>query len=107
MHITRVQQWVGAILVLAVAYGGIAVPMAYVSTLMTDRADLYGRGVGIWVMSMVVGILSIEGALLLLEHGRAWPVLGFGVLPAAAAGAGLPPVAEWSAPALLRVAPAL
>ena len=82
MELTRVQQWVGATLVVAVAGLGISAPMAYVSTLMADADGRYGNGVGIWIMSMVVGALTMQGAWILLGHRSVSPWIWLGFLPA-------------------------
>jgi hypothetical protein len=85
VHLTRVQQWVGATLFLAVAGLGISAPMAYVSILMAHNGGMYDNAIGIWIMSMVVGLITMEGAWILLGHRTVSPWIWVGVLPAAVA----------------------
>jgi hypothetical protein len=85
LHITKVQQWVAAILVFVVVGIGMSVPLAWVSLMMVDIAGRRGDAVGLWVMSAVCGAVTVAGMLLI--HGRSVlsPHLGWGLLPAAVA----------------------
>lgn len=85
MNITNVQQWVAAILLIAVAGIGMSVPLAYVSTILVDDAGRHDDAIGLWVMSMVVGALTAQAAWLLHGHRSVSPWLPVGVLPAAVA----------------------
>lgn len=85
MEITRVQQWVGATLLLGIAGLGMVTPMAYVSTLMIERDGLHDRAIGIWVMSMILGLATMQAAWALLGHRTVSPWLPVGLIPAVVA----------------------
>lgn len=85
MHITKVQQWVAAILVLVVVGIGMAVPLAWVSLLLDAVPGRRGDAIGLWVMSAVCGVVTIAGMLLIHRRSVVSPHLGLGLLPAAVA----------------------
>jgi hypothetical protein len=80
VKIETVQRWVASVILIHVG-GAPAVTLAAYSTNLVD-AD-YGKGVGLWVMSGVVGLVTAGGVLLIFQRSLLSPWLVPGALPAA------------------------
>jgi hypothetical protein len=81
MSLTRVQQWVATTVILIVGMG-IAIPLAGISPFIEEGQGAPGAAVGLWVMSVVWGLATMVGALVVLGHRLLSPWLLLGVVPA-------------------------
>jgi hypothetical protein len=83
MHIETVQRWVVSAILFHV--GSVpAVTLAVYS--IGVAADDFGKGVGLWFMSGVIGILTVVGILAIFRRSflSLWVLLG--ILPTAVTG---------------------
>jgi hypothetical protein len=83
MNIETVQRWVASAILFHV--GSVpAVTLAVYSIGVAD-AD-YGKGVGLWFMSGVIGLLTVAGILLIFRRSLLSLWLVAGILPTAVTG---------------------
>ncbi|WP_405059294.1 hypothetical protein OG474_42125 [Kribbella sp. NBC_01505] len=83
MNIETVQRWVASAILFHV--GSVpAITLAVYS--IGVAADDFGRGVGLWVMSGVIGILTAAGILAIFRRFPLSPWLLVGILPTAVTG---------------------
>ena len=83
MSLTRVQQWVASSIIFVVGMG-IAIPLAAVSPFIEEGEGAPGAAVGLWVMSVIWGVATVVGILVVHRHRVLSPLLLLGVLPAVA-----------------------
>ncbi|MFI5694631.1 hypothetical protein ACIA58_22450 [Kribbella sp. NPDC051586] len=78
MNIETVQRWVVSVILFHV--GSVPAVTLAVYSIGVARAE-YGRGVGLWLMSGVIGVLTAAGILLIFQRSlrSLWLVLG--ILP--------------------------
>ena len=81
MSLTRVQQWVASTVILIVGMG-IAIPLAGISPFIEEGQGAPGAAVGLWVMSVVWGLATMVGVLVVLRHRLLSPWLLVGIIPA-------------------------
>jgi hypothetical protein len=81
MSLTRVQQWVASAVVFIVGMG-IAIPLAAISPFIEEGDGAPGAAVGLWVMSVIWGLATVVGILVVLRHRVLSPWLLVGILPA-------------------------
>lgn len=84
MDIVRVQRWVASVIVLVVGMAP-TVALAIASTLMSGDPETQQASRGLWVMSGIVGVVTIGGVLLIHRRSPLSPWLCIGLLPAAVA----------------------
>jgi hypothetical protein len=78
-----VQRWVASVILIHV--GSVpAVSLAVYSIGMADKD--HGRGVGLWIMSAVIGLLTVAGVLAIFQRRLLSPWLVLGALPTAVTG---------------------
>ena len=83
MKIETVQRWVASVVLIHV--GTVpAVTLAVYSIGIAKTA--HGRGVGLWLMSGVIGVLTIAGVRLIHQRTPFSPWLILGILPTAVTG---------------------
>jgi hypothetical protein len=83
MNIETVQRWV----VSAVLFHVGSVPAITLAVYSIGvAAGEFGRGVGLWVMSGVIGVLTVAGILAIFRRSILSPWLLLGVLPTAVTG---------------------
>ncbi|GAA2816516.1 hypothetical protein [Kribbella solani] len=83
MNIETVQRWV----VSAVLFHVGTVPAVTLAVYSIGvAADEFGRGVGLWFMSGVIGLLTVAGILAIFRRSPLSPWLILGVLPTAVTG---------------------
>lgn len=83
MNIETVQRWVAAVIVFHV--GSVpAVTLAVYS--IGVAADDFGRGVGLWIMSGAIGLLTVAGILAIFRRFPLSPWLLLGLAPTAVTG---------------------
>jgi hypothetical protein len=83
MKIETVQRWVASAVLIHVG----SVPAITLAVYSIGVADTdYGKGVGLWLMSGVIGILTAAGVLLIFQRSllSLWVVVG--ILPTAITG---------------------
>ncbi|MEU4605495.1 hypothetical protein AB0F43_21140 [Kribbella sp. NPDC023972] len=83
MHIETVQRWVVSAILFHIG-STPAVTLAVYS--IGVAADDFGKGVGLWVMSGVIGILTVAGILAIFRRSLLSPWLLPGILPTAITG---------------------
>ncbi|TCO42362.1 hypothetical protein EV646_114186 [Kribbella antiqua] len=83
MNIETVQRWVVSAILFHV--GSVPAITLAVYSIGVAAAD-FGRGVGLWIMSGVIGLLTVVGILLIFQRTprSAWLLLG--ILPTAVTG---------------------
>jgi hypothetical protein len=81
MSLTRVQQWVASTVILIVGMG-ITIPLAGISPFIEEGQGAPGAAVGLWVMSVVWGLATMVGVLVVLRHRLLSPWLLVGIIPA-------------------------
>ncbi|GAB3920988.1 hypothetical protein GCM10029976_007380 [Kribbella albertanoniae] len=83
MNIETVQRWVASAILFHV--GSVpAVTLAVYS--IGIAADDFGRGVGLWIMSGVIGLLTVAGILAIFRRTPLSPWLLLGLAPTAVTG---------------------
>ena len=83
MKIETVQRWVASVILIHV--GSVpAVSLAVYSIGVAE--DERGRGIGLWLMSGVIGLLTIAGVRLIFQRTPVSPWLLVGILPTAVTG---------------------
>lgn len=83
MNIETVQRWV----VSAVLFHVGTVPAVTLAVYSIGVADTdFGRGIGLWLMSGVIGVLTAAGILAIFRRNPLSPWLLPGILPTAATG---------------------
>jgi hypothetical protein len=83
MKIETVQRWVVSVILIHV--GSVpAVSLAVYSIGVSDTD--HGRGVGLWIMSGVIGLLTVAGVRLIFQRSPLSPWLLLGLLPTAITG---------------------
>ena len=83
MSIETVQRWVVSVILFHVgSVPAITLAVYSIGVASTD----FGKGVGLWIMSGVIGLLTVMGILLIFQRSlrSAWLLLG--VLPTAITG---------------------
>lgn len=83
MNIETVQRWVASVILLHV--GSVPAVTLAVYSIGVAAGD-FGRGVGLWFMSGVIGLLTVAGILAIFRRSplSLWLVLG--ILPTAVTG---------------------
>lgn len=83
MRIETVQRWVAS----AVLFHVGSVPAITLAVYSIGVAETdYGKGVGLWIMSGVIGLLTIAGILLIFQRSLLSFWLLAGLLPTAVTG---------------------
>ncbi|GAA1560716.1 hypothetical protein GCM10009804_16870 [Kribbella hippodromi] len=83
MNIETVQRWV----VSAVLFHVGTVPAVTLAVYSIGvAADEFGRGVGLWFMSGVIGLLTVAGILAIFRRSLLSPWLILGLIPTAVTG---------------------
>ena len=83
MHIETVQRWVASAILFHVG----SVPAVTLAVYSIGVADTeYGKGVGLWLMSGVIGLLTVAGILLIFRRSLLSLWLVTGILPTAVTG---------------------
>ena len=83
MSLTRVQQWVASTVIFIVGMG-IAIPLAGISPFIEEGQGAPGAAAGLWAMSVIWGLATIVGILVVLRHRVLSPWLLLGIIPAVA-----------------------
>ena len=83
MKIETVQRWVAPVILIHVG----TVPAVSLAVYSIGGADIdHGRGVGLWIMSGVIGLLTVAGVRLIFQRSPLSPWLLLGLLPTAITG---------------------
>jgi hypothetical protein len=83
MNIETVQRWVASAILFHVG----SVPAVTLAVYSIGVADTdYGKGVGLWFMSGVIGLLTVAGILLIFRRSLLSLWLIAGILPTAVTG---------------------
>jgi Ni,Fe-hydrogenase III component G len=83
MKIETVQRWVASVILIHVgSVPAISLAVYSIGVAETDHA----KGVGLWIMSGVIGLLTISGVLLIFQRSVLSPWLLLGALPTAITG---------------------
>ncbi len=83
MNIETVQRWVASAILFHVG----SVPAVTLAVYSIGVADTdYGKGVGLWFMSGVIGLLTVAGILLIFRRSLLSLWLVAGILPTAVTG---------------------
>lgn len=83
MNIETVQRWVVSAVLFHV--GTVPAVTLAVYSIGVSATD-FGRGVGLWLMSGVIGVLTAAGILAIFRRNPLSPWLLLGILPTAATG---------------------
>ena len=83
MKIETVQRWVASVILIHV--GSVPAISLAVYSIGVAETD-HGKGVGLWIMSGVIGLLTISGVLLIFQRSLLSPWLLLGALPTAVTG---------------------
>jgi hypothetical protein len=83
MKIETVQKWVASVILFHV--GSVPAVSLAVYSIGFTKHD-HGRGIGLWLMSGVIGLLTIAGMRLIHHRNPLTPWLIFGILPTAITG---------------------
>lgn len=83
MKIETVQRWVASVILIHV--GTVPAVTLAVYSLGVAEADR-GKGIGLWIMSGVVGLLTSGGVLLIFQRSLLSPWFLVGLLPTAVTG---------------------
>jgi len=83
MKIETVQRWVASVILIHVgSVPAVTLAVYSIGVAETDR----GRGVGLWIMSGVIGLLTVAGVRLIFQRSPLSPWLILGALPTAITG---------------------
>lgn len=83
MNIETVQRWVASVILFHVgSVPAITLAVYSIGVASTD----FGRGVGLWFMSGVIGLLTVLGILAIFQRSVLSPWLLLGILPTAVTG---------------------
>ena len=83
MNIETVQRWVASVILIHVgSVPAITLAVYSISVANTD----YGKGVGLWIMSGVIGLLTVAGVLAIFRRSVLSFWLVVGILPTAITG---------------------
>ena len=83
MKIETVQRWVASVILIHVG----TVPAVSLAVYSVGVADTdHGRGIGLWIMSGVIGLLTVAGVRLIFQRTPLSPWLLLGLLPTAITG---------------------
>ena len=83
MNIETVQRWVASVILIHVgSVPAITLAVYSISVAGTD----YGKGVGLWIMSGVIGLLTVAGVLAIFRRSVLSLWLIAGILPTAITG---------------------
>jgi hypothetical protein len=83
MNIETVQRWVASVILIHVgSVPAITLAVYSISVANTD----YGKGVGLWIMSGVIGLLTVAGVLAIFRRSVLSFWLIVGILPTAITG---------------------
>ena len=83
MNIETVQRWVASVILIHVgSVPAITLAVYSISVAHTD----YGKGVGLWIMSGVIGLLTVAGVLAIFRRSVLSFWLIVGILPTAITG---------------------
>jgi len=83
MKIETVQRWVASVILIHVG----TVPAVSLAVYSIGVADIdHGRGVGLWIMSGVICLLTVAGVRLIFQRSPLSPWLLLGLLPTAITG---------------------
>jgi hypothetical protein len=83
MKIETVQRWVASVILFHVgSVPTVSLAVYSIGFAETDR----GRGIGLWLMSGVIGLLTIAGMRLIHQRTPVSPWLVLGILPTAVTG---------------------
>lgn len=83
MHIETVQRWVASVILIHV--GSVpAVSLAVYSLGVAE--DDFGKGVGLWIMSGVIGLLTVAGVLAIFRRSLLSLWMALGAAPTAVTG---------------------
>ena len=83
MKIETVQRWVASVIVVHI--GSVPAVSLAVYSIGVAKTD-HGRGVGLWIMSAVIGLLTVAGVRLIFQRTPFSPWLVLGALPTAVTG---------------------
>ena len=83
MNIETVQRWVVSVILFHV--GSVPAVTLAVYSIGVAAGD-FGRGVGLWLMSGVIGLLTVAGILAIFRRSPLSPWLLLGILPTAVTG---------------------
>lgn len=83
MRIETVQRWVASAILFHV--GSVPAVTLAVYSIGVAETD-YGKGVGLWFMSGVIGLLTVAGILAIFQRSLLSPWLIAGALPTAVTG---------------------
>ncbi|MER7245604.1 hypothetical protein [Kribbella sp. NPDC000426] len=83
MKIETVQKWVASVILIHVgSVPAVSLAVYSIGVAESDR----GRGIGLWIMSGVIGILTVTGVRLIFQRSPISPWLILGLLPTAVTG---------------------
>jgi hypothetical protein len=83
MPIETVQRWVASVMLIHVgSVPAVTLAVYSLSVADTDR----GKGIGLWIMSGVIGLVTSGGVLLIFQRSLLTPWFILGVLPTAITG---------------------
>ncbi|TCO42276.1 hypothetical protein EV646_11499 [Kribbella antiqua] len=83
MKIETVQRWVASVILIHV--GSVPAVSLAVYSLGIAEND-HGKGVGLWIMSGVIGLLTVAGVLAIFQRSLLSPWMVLGVAPTAVTG---------------------
>lgn len=83
MKIETVQRWVVSVILFHV--GSVPTITLAVYSIGVAKTD-HGRGIGLWIMSGVIGLLTATGIRLIFQRSPLSPWLILGILPTAVTG---------------------
>ena len=83
MNIETVQRWVASVILIHV--GSVPAVTLAVYSIGVAGAD-YGKGIGLWIMSGVIGLLTVAGVLAIFRRSVLSLWLIAGILPTAITG---------------------
>lgn len=83
MNIETVQKWVVSVILFHV--GSVPTITLAVYSIGVAKTD-HGRGIGLWIMSGVIGLLTATGIRLIHQRSPLSPWLILGILPTAITG---------------------
>jgi hypothetical protein len=83
VHIETVQRWVASVILIHV--GSVPAASLAVYSLGVAEGD-YGKGVGLWIMSGVIGLLTVAGVLAIFRRSPLSPWMILGAAPTAVTG---------------------
>ncbi|WP_344166080.1 hypothetical protein [Kribbella yunnanensis] len=83
MKIETVQRWVASVIVVHI--GSVPAVSLAVYSIGIAKTD-HGKGVGLWIMSAVIGLLTVAGVRLIFQRTPFTPWIVLGALPTALTG---------------------